>query len=170
MKIVLISLMFLCFCTDSKAQIVIDSSKLSHAYEPSVVKKIIENFKNEYLDRSDTCHFVNNNSTSKAVLNFLNHDFETSFFDNFCLLEHSNFHTYYDGAPVHLYIIYVKFKTTNSLNKAIAVIKRSHRNNFLLPVLTRFVVKKEGTNGFIMLSSETPDNSLIKKYFNHIER
>ncbi|PKQ45183.1 hypothetical protein CSW08_09195 [Confluentibacter flavum] len=131
-------------------------------------KEILNDFTTKYLSKLNSYDIVDNETTSKLNLEFLNNDFNTNAFSQFCSLKRCNFQVKYSENSLQLGIIEITFNSSFDLKNAKRIVEESKRTNFKLKVLTKFIfLEKE--NSLIFVFSETPHNSLLCSFFDEIK-
>lgn len=168
MKTIIIFLFLLFTFEHANSQMIIDSINFQCDVPSNYTKEILNNFTTKCLSKLNSYDVVDNETTSKLNLEFLNNDFNTDAFSQFCSLKGCNFQVKYSGNSLQMGIIEVAFNSSFDLKNAKRIVEESRRTNFKLKVLTKFIfLEKE--NSLIFIFSETPHNRLICTFFGEIK-
>ncbi len=151
------------FITFANSQVVIDSNNCEKNDGRNNINEIL----NDFIFSNDSLltnyQIIDNPINLNRTIDFLNKDFKTSIFNNFCYISETNFNLVNNNGKIHFGIIEIKFKYDHDITAIRTIINNTKRNNFKLVVLTQFIVF-EKNNSIIFIFSETPDQKIINSF------
>jgi len=128
-------------------------------------RQVIHHFSEQSKIKIDEKSIQTDDAIAKQRIEFFNNDFKTDSFTKATSISYLNYLSTQENDPIHLGVASLEFKTCNELDKAYRSVIASNRSNFMVKVLTRFIVlKREKT--LIFIYSETPFQNDIRSFMN----
>ena len=146
-------------------------SDQSVAGEDYFTRQVIHQFSEQSKIQIDEKSIHANDDLAKQRIEFLNKDFKTDSFNNAASVSYLNYLSAEDNERIHLGVIGLSFHSCNELNQSYLSVTSSNRSNFMVKVLTRFIVLKRDKS-LIFIYSETPFHGEVRSFMktaNNIE-
>lgn len=128
-------------------------------------KQVIHHFSQQTKIPIDETSIHTGDAIAKQRIEFFNKDFKTDNFSNATTVSYMNYLSTQDKEPIHLGVASLEFSNCTDLEKSYSSVTSSNRSNFMIKVLTRFIVLKRDKT-LIFIYSETPFQSDVRTFMN----
>lgn len=127
------------------------------------LRQVIHHFSEQSKIEIDEKAINVNNAIAKQRIDFLNKDFNTENFSTAKTVSYINYLSTENNERIHLGVIALEFDSCDDMDKSYSSVVSSKRTNFMVKVLTRFIVLKRGKN-IIFIYSETPFQDNVRAF------
>ena len=128
-------------------------------------RQVIHHFSEQSKIQIEEKSIHTDDAIAKQRIEFFISDFKTDSFSKATSVSYLNHLSTQKDEPIHLGVASLEFESCNELEKSYSSVISSNRSNFMIIVLTRFIVLKRDKT-LIFIYSETPFQSDIRSFMN----